>query len=210
MLEQIRAAVVWLTAIDPALPRALLVGLVFLAVYLLRKLFPRTWEFFAGVVPVSVIDPAPLLLVLSKTWQAFPAALIGAAATALATGGDMRAAVKGLVFGALAAVAHEFAKAAPWLPYTGAVGRLRAPSLPILVLFVPAVLVSAWPYVTGCSSAANPLPKHPDATCSDEAYAKLAGTCAAKAAACVVRSGTEAECGALCDTAADEWQERCQ
>lgn len=161
MLEQIRSVVVWLATIDPALPRALLVALVFAAVYLIRKLFPRTWEFFARAVPVPVIDPAPLLLVLSKAWQALPGALLGAVASALATGGDVRAAVKGAVFGALAAVAHEFAKAAPWLPYTGAIGRMRAPALPVLVLFVPAVIVSTWPSVTGCASLGRPADTAP-------------------------------------------------
>ena len=181
MLQQIQAAVAWLGSVDPALPRALLVGLVFLTVYVVRKLFPRTWEFFAGAIPVSVIDPAPLLLVLSKTWQAFPGALLGAVAASLATGGDMRASVKGLVFGALAAVAHEFAKAAPWLPYTGAVGRVKAPTLPVLCLFVPAAVVSAWPYLAACGPALRPPCDDAKMAAIDAAYVeKVTAACLPK------------------------------
>lgn len=154
MLSLLQQALAWLTAIDPALPRALLVALVFVSVYLIRKFCPRAWELFASVVPVPVIDPAPLLLLLSKSWQALPGALLGAAAAALASGADVKHAVKGALFGALAALVHELAKAAPWLPYTGAVGKTKLPpTLPTLYLFVPAVLVSTWPYLVGCSPA---------------------------------------------------------
>lgn len=122
-LDTLKASVAWLsTNIDPAVPRALLVVAVLVVVYAVRKLFPRAWEEFARIVPVPRIDPAPVLLVLSKTWQALPGTLIGALTLALSTGGDPRASVKGAVFGALAALAHEIMKAVPWIPYQGKVG----------------------------------------------------------------------------------------
>lgn len=155
MLETIKTAVAWLTAIDPALPRALLVGVVLLAVWLLRKLFPRTWEWFARAVPVSVIDPAPALLVLSKAWQALPGAVLGAVALSFGNGGDVREAVRGAVYGALAALAHEVLKAVPWIPYQGAVGKLKPPTLPVLMLLVPAVALAALSHL-GCSSSVDP------------------------------------------------------
>lgn len=209
MFEHLRSALLWLSTVDPALPRALLVAAVFLTVYVLRKLFPRTWEFFAGAVPVSVIDPAPLLLVLSKAWQALPAMVIGGVATALTTGGDVRASVKGALFGALAALAHELAKAAPWLPYRGEVGKLRTPTLPVLVLFVSAALASTWPYVTGCAGSPK-MADHPDPSCSDDAYGVLVAACAANAAGCVAKGGPEEGCGTVCDADADAWSNRCQ
>lgn len=142
MLEQIRALVAWLNAVDPVLPRALLVTAVFLLIYLLRKLFPRAWELFARAVPVAVVDPAPVLLLLSKLWQALPGAAFGAALLAFTSGGDVRASVKGAIGGALAAFAHEVLKAVPWIPYQGAVGKLKPPTLPILVFAGMAVFFS--------------------------------------------------------------------
>jgi hypothetical protein len=61
----------------------------------------------------------------------------------------------------------------------------------------------------GCG-APPALPKHPDPKCSDEVYAAITAECSAKAARCVVEGGTEEACGAVCDTAANDWQERCQ
>lgn len=137
MLEPIKVAIAWLTAIDPAVPRALLVAAVLVTVLTIRKLFPRLWELFARVVPVPVIDPHPLLLVLSKAWQSLPALLIGAVLTSVTAGGDTKAAVKGAVAGALAALAHEVLKAVPWLPYEGSVGkRGLPPSATMALVFV--------------------------------------------------------------------------
>jgi hypothetical protein len=137
-LDTLKAAVAWLsTNIDPAVPRALLVVAVLVVVYAVRKLFPRAWEAFASVVPVPVIDPAPVLLVLSKFWQALPGTLLGMLSLALSTGGDPRATVKGAVFGALAALAHEVMKAVPWVPYRGEVGKTKLPPvLPLLLLML--------------------------------------------------------------------------
>lgn len=155
MLESIKLAVAWLSLnIDPAVPRALLIALVFAAVYAIRKLFPRAWEWFARAVPVPVIDPAPLLLLLSKAWQALPAALLGGVATALTTGGDVTKTVKGVVFGALAALAHEFVKAVPWIPYRGATGKLKPPVLPMLYLLGLGFFCVLQPGITGCGAAA--------------------------------------------------------
>lgn len=137
MLETIKAAAAWLSAnVDPSVPRALFVVAVLVTVLLIRKAFPRAWEAFARVVRVPVIDPAPLLLLASKAWQALPGAVIGGVTLALGTGGDVRAAVKGVVFGALAALAHEVLKAVPWIPYQGAVGKTKLPTLPILLVLI--------------------------------------------------------------------------
>jgi hypothetical protein len=166
MLEQTRSLVVWLNAVDPVLPRALLVTAVFVLVYVFRKLFPAVWELFARAVPVAVVDPAPVLLLLSKLWQALPGALLGAVMLAIGTGGDVRAALKGALGGALAAFAHEVFKAVPWIPYQGAVGKLKSPTLPILMLCVASVFVSVQDL--GCST---PPPKMADAVSKAEAAA---------------------------------------
>lgn len=125
-LDQLKAAVDFLSAIDPILPRALLIASVLVIVYAFRKLFPGAWEWFARAVPVAVVDPAPVLLVLSKAWQALPGALLGALTLGLSTG-QVVPAVKGAVFGALAALAHEIMKAVPWIPYQGKTGDSDLP-----------------------------------------------------------------------------------
>jgi hypothetical protein len=171
MLSQLKAAVAWLSVnVDPAVPRALLVLAVLVVVYAFRKLFPRAWEAFASVVPVPVIDAAPVLLVLSKFWQALPGTLLGMTTLALSTGGDVSATIKGAVFGALAALAHEVLKAVPWVPYRGEVGRMKPPTLLVLhmlslVLFGLAALcaVACRPDAEPCSTedyATGPLALH--------------------------------------------------
>lgn len=154
MLETIKQAAAWLSEnVDPTVPRALFVVAVLVAVWLLRKTFPRAWEAFARVVRVPVIDPAPLLLLASKTWQALPGALIGGVTLALSTGGDVQATVKGIVFGALAALAHEVMKAVPWIPYQGTVGKTKLPSLPVLYLLGLVGFCMVQPGLTGCTPA---------------------------------------------------------
>jgi hypothetical protein len=203
MLSLLQQALAWLSAVDPALPRALLVALVFASVYLIRKFFPRAWELFASAVPVPVIDPAPLLLLLSKSWQALPGALLGAAASALTSGADVKHAVKGALFGALAALVHEFAKAAPWLPYTGAVGRTKLPpSLPMLLLLW---VVGCARDVRPCSTedlTTGPLALH-NTQCAAERQAKFPDTPDAKCEATPACAALVARC--------DAWvEERCK
>jgi hypothetical protein len=209
MLSQLQQALAWLSAIDPAVPRALLVALVFAAVYLFRKTFPRAWEAFASVVPVPVIDPAPGLLLLSKSWQALPGTLLGAAASAIAAGADVRPALKGALFGALAALAHEFAKAAPWLPYRGEVGKAKLPPLLVLTfalcLLAPAALPACRPDAAPCSTedfATGPLALH-NARCAATRQAKFPNFPDPRCDATPACAALVAEC--------DRWvEERCQ
>jgi hypothetical protein len=116
-----------LASVHQDLPWAAITLGVFLAVYLTRKLAPATWERFAAAVPVLAIDPSPVLVALSKLWQALPAVLLGAALPALASGGNVKQALVGAAMGALAPVLHELAKAAPWLPYRGATPEPKKP-----------------------------------------------------------------------------------
>lgn len=165
MLEMTKSALAYLSDIDPALPRAALVATVFVVVWLLRKLLPGAWEGFARLVPgANKIDPPPVLMLIGKSWQALPAALIGAALLALQSGLSVKEAVRGAVFGALAALAHEVMKAVPWLPYSGATGgKEKAPSVPptaALVLLLAFALPLqgcalfqgvSWPKVLRCA-----------------------------------------------------------
>jgi hypothetical protein len=137
MLEFINAARASLAAINPDLPAALFVVLVFLTVLAIRKLFPGAWEKWAAVVPVLAIDPSPVLVLLSKLWQAVPAAVIGAVLAALQSGADVKATVYGALLALVAPVAHELAK-----NYRGSLGvgtgplSRRAPPLSMLMLVV--------------------------------------------------------------------------
>lgn len=64
-------------------------------------------------------------------------------------------------------------------------------------------------FMVACSGAPK-NPQHPDPACSDENFGKLAAACAAEAATCVAKGGTEELCGQVCDAKADAWQEKCQ
>lgn len=154
MLEHLKFWSDWLSAnIDPAVPRALFVIAILVSILLIRKAFPRAWEGFARAVPLPAIDPQPLLLVLSKAWQALPATVLGAMTLALGSGGDIRSAVKGAAFGALAALSHEVMKAVPWIPYTGAVGKLKPPTLP--VLYILGLTALSMPWLSGCAATSQ-------------------------------------------------------
>lgn len=172
MLETIKTAATWLSVnVDPSVPRALFVVAVLLTVLVIRKTLPRVWEAFARVVPVPVIDPHPLLLLVSKAWQALPGTLIGAGLAALGAGGDIRSELKGAAFGAVAALAHEVLKAVPWVPYVGAVGKTKLPPLPVLYLLGLVGFCVVQPVIVGCGAFRNITPAD-----RAEAYAAHAKT----------------------------------
>ena len=125
MPEIFAPARAWLVAnIDPAAPAALLVIIVFLAVYSLRRWAPSLWLRLEHAVPfVDSIDPAPGLKILLKVWQALPGAAFGAATAALTTGLSVTHALWGVVAGFAASAVHEIMAA-----YQGAVGRPKPPT----------------------------------------------------------------------------------
>lgn len=150
MLQYIQAAREFLAAINPDLPAAAFVALVFLVVLAIRKAFPSAWEKWSAVVPVLAIDPSPVLVLLSKAWQAVPAAVIGAVLAALQSGADVRTTVYGALLALLAPVAHELAK-----NYKGTLGASKPrlpPVLPVLYLFGLAAFVSVQPWMAGCAA----------------------------------------------------------
>jgi hypothetical protein len=109
LLDYFAPVYTWLVAIDPSLPRALFVALVFATVLLWRKLAPGSWAKFSAVIPVSEADTSWLKATLQKLWQALPAAVLGAVYGALGTGGDVAATVKLALLGLAAPVIHEVA-----------------------------------------------------------------------------------------------------
>ncbi len=111
-----------LKGIDPSLPRALFVALVFLTVLAWRKLSPGSWKTFSNVIPVSEADTNWFKATMLKVWQALPSALLGAVYGALGTGGDIVASLKLAALALLAPVVHEVA----WR-YQGNLGTKKSP-----------------------------------------------------------------------------------
>lgn len=109
LLDYLAPLYAWLVAIDPSLPRAFFVALVFATVLAWRKYAPGSWSKFSAVIPVSEADTNWLKVTLQKLWQAVPAALLGAVYGALGTGGDVAATVKLAMLGLVAPVIHEVA-----------------------------------------------------------------------------------------------------
>ncbi len=106
-----------LVAIDPSLPRALFVALVFATVLAWRKFWPTGWAKFSNLIPVTDEDTSWFKATLQKLWQALPAAVLGAIYGALGTGGDVWATVKLSLMALTAPVIHEVA-----MRYTGRLG----------------------------------------------------------------------------------------
>ena len=104
-----------LEAFHPAAPGAILVALVWLSQYLVRRFAPNAWETMADL-PFNGARPAATML--RKVWQALPSIATGAFLTALTGDGSITDAVLGAVLGALAPVWHEVLKALP-VPYVG-------------------------------------------------------------------------------------------
>ena len=124
------ALYLWLSAINPLLPWALLVFVPCFAVpWALRSFAPHFWELIPRAVDKFVMFVhLPLdgfgAQALAKIAQGLPSALMGAVAAALALGTDPGQAFKGALAGAGAPLLHELLKALPWVPYTG--GRFPA------------------------------------------------------------------------------------
>jgi hypothetical protein len=126
---------------------AVLIIVTFLAVFLLRKAFPRAWEYTVGIIPMLSVDVAPVMVVLSKLLQALPGAVFAAVLGAFATGGKdaAKAAALSAVAGFVASALHEILKAVPWIPYRGTVGTAKRNSVkppPMAMLLICLSLVS--------------------------------------------------------------------
>jgi hypothetical protein len=125
LLDSLSPVYTWLAAIDPSLPRALFVALVFLTVLAWRKLSPGSWKAFSSLIPVSEEDTSWFKATMLKVWQALPSALLGAVYGALGTGGNVLASLKLAALALLAPVVHELA----WR-YQGKLGTRKGPGGP--------------------------------------------------------------------------------
>src|SRR5262245_21439642 len=103
MLETIRNALTYLSALNPDLPWALLALGVFVLVYMVRKAAPAVWLWFEAKSPAlkHLDDPTPVLVAVHKAFQALPSVLLGALLPAVISGGDLRQAAAGAVMGLL-------------------------------------------------------------------------------------------------------------
>ncbi len=122
LLDYLLPAYNWLVAIDPSLPRALFVALVFVTVMAWRKLLPASWIKFSSLIPVSDEDTSWFKATLRKAWQALPSALLGAVYGALGTGGNVLASLKLAALALLAPVIHDVAA-----KYQGTLGTKKNP-----------------------------------------------------------------------------------
>ena len=114
----------WLFAIDPALPAASLVLLVFATIYSVRRWLPGAWKAIELSIPfLSALDAGPVFNAIWKIAQSLPGMLLGTAVAALTEGANVKAALWGVAAGALASVAHEVMAA-----YRGQVGGKKPPS----------------------------------------------------------------------------------
>lgn len=129
MPESIKAAALALVANAEARWVALVVA-IFLIVYLVRKFAPKAWLWFETRSPFVVADPAPVLVALHKAFQAIPSVVLGMVIPAGLTGGDWKAALFGGLLGLLPPLKHELFKWIEWLPYRGALGRVKTKSEP--------------------------------------------------------------------------------
>jgi hypothetical protein len=123
LLDYLSPLYAWLAALDPSLPRALFVALVFATVLAWRKLSPGSWKKFSGLLPISDADTNWFKATLLKTWQALPSAALGLVYGALGTGADVWSTLKLGLLGLLAPVIHEVA----WR-YQGNLGQPKPPS----------------------------------------------------------------------------------
>lgn len=126
MSEYTQLALTWLRGIDPATPVALLIIVVLLAVYSIRRWLPKWWLWVESTVPfVDSLDTGPMLTALWAAWQAWPAMMLGAALSALAAGASVQHALWGALCGAISAVVHVIMS-----NYKGLVGAVKPPAGP--------------------------------------------------------------------------------
>lgn len=124
MSESAKAAWLYLSTLGPEARWSALVSAIFLIVYLVRKFAPKVWLAFEVHSPFVVADPAPVLAVLHKVFQAIPSVIMGAVIPALLSGGDWKAAGIGALVGMIPPVQHELAKWSP-IPYRGELGKSK-------------------------------------------------------------------------------------
>jgi hypothetical protein len=125
LLNYLAPLYVWLYALDPMLPQALFVSLVFFTVWLLRKLAPNQWEGFANLIHVKSDDTSWWQNELRAAWQMLPAAIIGTLYGVLGTGGELWPTLKATLLSLLAPVVHRIAKR-----YEGKTGKPKDPEGP--------------------------------------------------------------------------------
>jgi hypothetical protein len=110
LLDYLSPFYAWLAAINPDLPRALFVMLVFSTVWLIRQYAPNKWEQFANLVGVKSDDTSWLFNELRAAWQMLPAAIIGTIYGVLGTGGDVVESLRLAALALLAPVVHRIAQ----------------------------------------------------------------------------------------------------
>lgn len=141
------------------------VGLIMLVcftlVFLIRKKFGTAWEkLFSQVDPGLDQEINAGGVIVSKFMQSLPSVLIGTVIGTVTSGAALAPALLGALGGLLAAFAHEFAKAIPFIPYTGSTGssKLPGPSKPPTGV-IAALCIAMALSVTGCGlvNAAFPV-----------------------------------------------------
>jgi len=120
MLAHIRDV---LSQVHPDFPWVVLTALIWLVQYLTRRFAPKVW-----VVAFSWI-PTDLPKMLRRILQGLPSVLVGAAIPAIASGGNLKHALLGALFGALAPLWHHMLKALPG-DYQGLLGAPNQPDPP--------------------------------------------------------------------------------
>jgi matrixin len=113
----------WLSA-HPDLARVCLATIVFLVIYLVRKLLPSLWIRFELLSPALKIESEWLSAQLHKLYQALPSAVLGAVMGPVLLGGDWKQALLGALNGLAAPASHELLSR-----YQGKLGRQK-PSAP--------------------------------------------------------------------------------
>lgn len=135
-----------LASIHPLAPWLVLLELIFLPQYLVRKYRPTWWE-WAATFGWRVAPETTVVALALKVWQGLPSVLAGALFTAYVSNGDPRAAFYGALLGAAAPIRHELMKRIPnsVLPYVGGsypaastAPRVPTPLVPPLVTFLVA------------------------------------------------------------------------
>lgn len=147
MLQSIRAA---LASSDPAT----LIGSAAIAAFVLvwswRKFFPSSWNWLEMRIPlIDRIKSDAIWTFVWKTVQTIPGALIGAAMTALASGGDLKKTLLGALAGPVAAIGHEVLKA-----YKGQTSKPGNRIVPPYSLSAIALCLSLGLLIPGCAAFA--------------------------------------------------------
>lgn len=93
---------------------------VFLIVYLIRKVFGKQWDKAASYIPALNFNLTPGYSLLSKFAQSVPAILLAAGIGALTSGVSLGPTLISALAGPLAVLGHEMLKAFPFVPYKGA------------------------------------------------------------------------------------------